>query len=212
VDNEKCNDCHKRLSLHGESRSGNAVLCAICHNPNATDINRRVAGSACETVTGTLDDQTIDLKVMVHAIHAGAIAGYKVCGYNSTGYDFSHVVYPGKLNNCEGCHLPDTYYPPDATMALATTTDAAPATIPDRASPLGDIATTPGTAVCSTCHTSQASLNHMTSGSAGGSVTAVKDASSQTPGAPAEGCRTCHGPGQAADVKVVHGVAEFQFN
>ena len=44
--------------------------CATCHNPNATDINRRVAGSNCEVVTGTLDDQSIDLKYMVHAIHA----------------------------------------------------------------------------------------------------------------------------------------------
>jgi OmcA/MtrC family decaheme c-type cytochrome len=44
VDIQKCNDCHKRLSIHGESRTGNAELCAACHNPNATDINRRVAG------------------------------------------------------------------------------------------------------------------------------------------------------------------------
>jgi OmcA/MtrC family decaheme c-type cytochrome len=212
VDIEKCNDCHKRLSLHGENRTGNAELCAACHNPNATDINRRVAGSSCETVTGTLDDQTIDFKVMVHAIHAGSIAGYKVCGYGNNGYDFSHVEYPGKLNNCEGCHLPDTYYPPDPLTALATTTDAAPAANPDRSTPLGDVATTPATAVCSACHTSQAALNHMTSGAAGGSLTAVKDASSQTPGTPPEGCSTCHGPGQDADVKAVHGVAGFQFN
>jgi OmcA/MtrC family decaheme c-type cytochrome len=212
VDIDKCNDCHKQLSLHGENRSGNAELCATCHNPNATDINRRVAGSNCETVTGTLDDQTIDFKVMVHAIHAGELAGYTVCGYRNTGYDFSDVRYPGRLNNCEGCHLPDTYYPPDSTVALATTLDAAPASSADRSTPLGDIATTPATAVCSTCHSSQAAFNHMTSISAGGSVTAVKDASSRTPSTPPEGCSTCHGPGKDADVKAVHGVAEFQFN
>jgi OmcA/MtrC family decaheme c-type cytochrome len=212
VDIAKCNDCHKQLSLHGENRTGNAELCATCHNPNATDINRRVAGSNCEAVTGTLDDQTIDFKVMVHAIHAGAIAGYGVCGYNNTGYDFSHVRYPGKLNNCEGCHLPDTYYPPDSTVALATTFDAAPASSPDRSTPLGDIATTPATAVCSTCHTSTSARNHMISTSAGGSVEAVKDASSRTPSTPPEGCASCHGPGRDADVKKVHGVAEFNYN
>ena len=123
VDIEKCNDCHLEVTLHGNSRTGNAELCATCHNPNATDINRRVAGSNCESVTGTLDDQTIDFKVMIHAIHAGSLAGYKVCGFGNTGYDFSNVRYPGRLNNCEGCHLPDTYYPPAAT-ALATTFDA----------------------------------------------------------------------------------------
>ena len=212
VDIAKCNDCHKQLSLHGENRSGNAELCATCHNPNATDINRRVAGSSCETVTGTLDDQSIDFKFMVHAIHAGAIANYQVCGFGNTGYDFSHVTYPGKLNNCEGCHLPDTYYPPDSTVALATTFDAAPASSADRSTPLGDIATTPATAVCSTCHTSEAARNHMTSVAAGGAVDAVKDANSRTPSAAPEGCATCHGPGRDADVKKVHGVAEFNYN
>ena len=212
VDIAKCNDCHKQLSLHGSNRTGNAELCAVCHNPNATDINRRIAGSNCESVTGTLDDQSIDFKVMVHAIHAGADAGYKVCGYNNTGYDFSHVKYPGKLNNCEGCHLPDTYYPPDSTKAIATTFDAAPASNPDRSTPLGDVATTPATAVCSTCHSGQAARNHMLSQSAGGATDAIKAADSSTPGAPIEGCATCHGPGRAADVKAVHGVGEFKYN
>ncbi|MCK7579751.1 MAG: hypothetical protein MZV65_31345 [Chromatiales bacterium] len=127
-------------SLHGENRTGNAELCATCHNPNATDINRRVAGSNCEAVTGTLDDQTIDFKVHGARDPRGRDRGYKVCGYGNTGYDFSYVRYPGKLNNCEGCHLPDTYYPPDPTTALATTIDAAPASSPDRSTPLGDIA------------------------------------------------------------------------
>ena len=207
VDINKCNDCHKQLSLHGENRAGNAELCATCHNPNATDIARRVANSNCQAVTGTLDDQTIDFKVMVHAIHAGAKAGYKVCGYGNTGYDFSYVRYPGRLNNCEGCHLPGTYYPPDSTVALATTFDAG-----DRSTPLGDVATTPATAVCSVCHTSQDARNHMLSAGPGGSVTAVKDAASRTPGTPPETCATCHGPGKDADVKKVHGVAEFNYN
>jgi OmcA/MtrC family decaheme c-type cytochrome len=212
VDINKCNDCHKQLSLHGENRSGNAELCAACHNPNATDIARRVANSNCQTVTGTLDDQTIDFKVMVHAIHSGDIAKYKVCGYGNTGYDFSYVKYPGKLNNCEGCHLPGTYYPPDSATAIATTLDAAPASNPDRSTPLGDVATTPATAVCSTCHTSTAARNHMLSAAAGGSAGAVKAADSTTPGTPPEGCATCHGPGKDADVKTVHGVGEFNYN
>ena len=67
VDITKCNACHQELTLHGNSRTGNAELCATCHNPNATDINRRVAGSSCEVVTGTLDDQSIDLKLsLIH--------------------------------------------------------------------------------------------------------------------------------------------------
>ncbi len=208
VDIARCNDCHKQLTLHGDSRTGSPELCASCHNPNATDIARRVAGSNCESVTGTLDDQTIDFKVMVHAIHAGSLAGYKVCGYNNTGYDFSHVRYPGKLNNCEGCHLPDTYYPPDPATVLATTVDAAPAASPDRSTPLGDVAITPTTAVCSSCHKSESGRLHMQL--SGGSFDALKAADSSTPAAPLETCAICHGPGRSADVKVLHRVGQFQ--
>jgi OmcA/MtrC family decaheme c-type cytochrome len=169
-----------------------------------------VAGSDCETGTGTLDDQTIDFKVMVHAIHAGSIANYKVCGYGNTAHDYSHVEYPGKLNNCEGCHEPDTYYPPDPARAFATTLDAAPASNPDRSTPLGDVAVTPGTAVCSTCHTGTFARAHMEQN--GGSFGAIKAADSSTPGAPLETCGTCHGPGRSADVKVLHGVDRFNSN
>lgn len=206
VDIEKCNDCHENLTLHGNSRTGNTELCSTCHNPNATDIGRRVAGTACESVTGTLDDQTIDLKFMIHAIHAGAVAGYKVCGYNSTGYDFSHVEYPGKLENCEGCHLPDTYYPPNSATAVATTIDAGA----DRSTPLGDVAITAGSAACSACHTSDTAKQHMQLN--GGSFTAVKAADSSTPAAPIETCGNCHGAGKPVDVKIEHGVGEFRYN
>ena len=206
VDITKCDDCHEQLALHGNNRVDNTELCATCHNPNATDIAKRVAGSKCETVTGTLNDQTIDFKYMVHAIHAGARAGYKVCGYGNNGYDFSEVEYPGKLTNCEGCHLPGTYYPPDSATAIATTIDAGP----DRSTPAGDIAISAGSAACSACHQDAEAKQHMQLN--GGSFNAVKDADSKTPAAPVETCGTCHGAGKPVDVKVEHGVGAFQFN
>lgn len=206
VDIAKCNDCHQQLTLHGSGRTDNAELCAACHNPDATDIVRRVAGSDCETGTGTLDDQSIDFKYMVHAIHAGAIGGYKVCGFGNTAHDYTEVKYPGRLNNCEGCHLPGTYYPPEPGAAIATTIDSEP----DRSTPEGDIAISPATAVCSTCHTSEAARNHMVT--SGGSFDAVKAADSTIPGAPVEACGSCHGAGRSADVKVMHGVGEFNYN
>jgi len=41
VDIEKCDDCHNELSLHGNNRTDNPEVCVTCHNPNATDANRR---------------------------------------------------------------------------------------------------------------------------------------------------------------------------
>ncbi len=206
VDIGKCNDCHEQLTLHGNSRTGNAELCATCHNPDATDISRRVAGTSCESVTGTLDDQTIDLKYMIHAIHAGELAAFKVCGFGNAGFDFSQVEYPGKLNNCEGCHLAGTYYPPESTSALATTIDAGA----DRSTPLGDVAISPGAAACSSCHQAPEARVHMELN--GASFDAVKAADSTTPGAPVETCGTCHGAGKTWDVRTLHGVGEFRYN
>ena len=208
VDIDKCNDCHKTLSLHGDNRVGNTELCATCHNPNATDINRRTG--QCE-IDLEADDEPIDLKVMVHRIHAGNIG---LCGYGNRPHDYTTVVYPGRLNNCEGCHLEDTYYPLDPMAVLATTVDAAPEPAPgvpgDRSSLLDDVAISPNTAVCSSCHVSDLARNHMVQN--GGDFRASKDDNGMLISSGNETCQLCHGPGASADTKVMHGVGTFQFN
>ena len=102
--------------------------------------------------------------------------------------------------------MPGTYYPPDSTMAIATTMDAGP----DRSTPAGDIAITAGAAACSACHVDPTARQHMELN--GGSFSAVKATDSTAPGAPIETCGTCHGEGMPADVKVEHGVGEFRYN
>jgi OmcA/MtrC family decaheme c-type cytochrome len=203
VEIARCDECHKQLSLHGSNRTDSIDTCVACHAPGATDIARRVAGSNCETVTGTLDDQTIDMKVMIHAIHAGPVADYQVCGFGNTGYDFSHVTYVGKLNNCEGCHKPDRYYPVDSTVVVGTTTDANnPATFTD------DVATSPNSAACGACHVSGAARAHMQGN--GGDFAAGKDASGRMVSSGLETCVICHGAGKPQDVKVMHDVGAFE--
>jgi OmcA/MtrC family decaheme c-type cytochrome len=200
VDIGKCNDCHKTLSIHGDNRVGNTELCATCHNPNATDINRR-AGQ-CATDLGT-DDESIDLKRMVHRIHAGNVG---LCGFGNKPHDYTDVVYPGKLNNCEGCHIPGTYYPVDPVNVLATTIDVGN----DRSTLADDVAISPNSSVCSGCHTSDLAKNHMRQN--GGDFAAGKDDTGALISSGNETCQLCHGPGASADVGVMHGVGEFQFN
>lgn len=213
----KCNDCHKQLSLHGANRTDNTELCATCHNPNATDVNRRVLTST-GTVSGTAnscvgvggpDDQTIDFKVMVHAIHAGGTRGagneYKVCGFNNTGYDFSHITYPGDLANCEGCHAAGSYYP--STTLIPVTTGAGA----DRSVATDDIATTGNSAACGACHTSGISKLHMEQNGGVFDTQFIKNADG-TPVNTVETCVLCHGSGRSSDVKSAHGVGDFKFN
>lgn len=198
---EKCDECHKQLSLHGNNRTDQPEVCAVCHNPNATDIPVRVAGTECDTVLG-LDDETIDMKYMVHAIHAGNTG---ICGFRSSAHPYFDVVYPGRLNNCEGCHEPGGYYPVDPGEILGTTVDSN-----DPTTPVDDRVISPNSAVCSSCHTSDLAREHMVQN--GGDFNATKAADSSLISSGVETCNVCHGPGRSADVAEVHGVGEFQFN
>lgn len=210
VNISKCNDCHKVLSLHGANRTGNTELCSTCHNPNATDINRRVAGSACVLGAGP-DDQSIDFKRMIHMIHASGHDGsgrvgepFTVCGFSGA-FTFE-VGYPGRLKNCEGCHLANTYYPVDSTQVLATSLDAGA----DRSTLTDDVAISPNTSVCSGCHTSALATEHMRQN--GGDFAAGKNDSGTLVSSGVETCALCHGPGRVGDVKTMHGIGTFQFN
>jgi OmcA/MtrC family decaheme c-type cytochrome len=209
VDIARCDDCHKQLSLHGNNRTDNPEVCVTCHNPNATDARQRgVPGTDCNDLLGP-DDVSVDMKYMIHALHASGATGvpYEVCGFRNSDhvYDF---VYPGHLNNCEGCHIKDedTFYPVAAGTTLGTTIDVGA----DPADPSDDVVISPNTAVCSTCHVSDLAAQHMMQN--GGDFAAGKAADSSLISSGVETCDLCHGPGRTSDVKEKHGVADFQFN
>ncbi len=208
---DRCNDCHNQLSIHGNNRTDEPEVCAVCHNPNATDARQRVPVATptvpptdCVNVLGS-DDVSVDLKYMIHAIHAAGATGvpYEVCGFRNSVhvYDF---VYPGKLNNCEGCHLPGEYYPVEANVIHGTTTSVGA----DQASPTDDVVTSPNSAVCSTCHVSDLARQHMIQN--GGDFAATKGTDSALISSGVETCALCHGPGGSADVVEVHGVEQFR--
>jgi OmcA/MtrC family decaheme c-type cytochrome len=220
VDIEKCDDCHKQLSLHGNNRTDNPQVCVVCHNPNATDARQRVPVDPadledppvdCINVLGD-DDAPIDFKFMVHAIHASGETNvnYEACGYNNSVHVYD-VKYPGHLNNCEGCHInnddvSDTFYPVAPGTTLGTTVDVGD----DVTTPIDDTVISPNAAVCSTCHVSELAKQHMIQN--GGDFEATKAADSSLISSGVETCELCHGKGRTADVKEMHGVDEFQFN
>ena len=200
----KCDDCHNQLAMHGNNRTDNIEVCVTCHAPNVTDVNRR-AGQ-CEIDLG-LDDTSVDMKYMVHRLHASGAVGvpYEVCGFGNSTHVFD-FVYPGKLNNCEGCHLPGGYYPVDPAEVLGTTVD----TGADPASPTDDVVISPNSSACSGCHTSDLAKNHMVQN--GGDFNATKTADSKLISSGAETCALCHGEGRSADVAIVHGIDTFESN
>ena len=201
---EKCDDCHNQLAMHGNNRTDNIEVCVTCHAPNVTDVNRRA--DQCASDLGT-DDTSVDMKYMIHAMHASGAIGvpYEVCGFgNSTHvYEFT---YPGKLNNCEGCHLPGGYYPVDPAEVLGTTVDVGALVN----SPIDDLVVSPNAVVCSSCHASELAANHMIQN--GGDFNATKAADSTLISSGVETCALCHGEGRSADVAEVHGIDTFESN
>lgn len=192
VDIAKCNKCHDQLSLHGSNRTDEPQLCVICHNPDNTDIARRGGTTGVDG----LAEQAIDFKVLVHAIHGADKREnpFVVYGFGGSVHDFSRVEFPGILNNCNTCHVNDSFEVPLAASVRGTTTGSN--AIADNSD---DVNTTPTAAVCSSCHDTDLAQTHMEQN--GASFVMVGD-----PGSYNEACAVCHGPGRLADIAEVHEV------
>ena len=213
VDIAKCNVCHDVLSLHGNNRNDEPGVCAICHNPNATDASRRPATAG--VLTGGVDgklEESIDFKTMIHAIHAGESGkggirakGITVYGFGGSVNDFSGVVFPGKLNDCTTCHAGASYRltgiwgAPTANGILGNTISTGASTT----DPADNLRITPIAAVCSSCHDSASAKLHMQDTFNGANFSATQAAIGA---AGPENCSFCHGPGRSYDVQTVHGV------
>src|SRR6266542_1435687 len=90
-----CNQCHDPLAAHGDVRV-DAKLCVLCHSPQNTDPD-----------TGNL----LDMRVFIHKIHRGgnlpsvkAGTPYHIIGFGNADNDYSTVVFPQDIRNCQNCH------------------------------------------------------------------------------------------------------------
>lgn len=99
IKTQSCEKCHDQLSFHGGSRRG-VEMCILCHTPQTTDPD-----------TGN----TLDFKVFIHKVHAGAtlpsVQGgkpYQIIGFNQGVSDWSDVVFPADVRRCETCHEQNT--------------------------------------------------------------------------------------------------------
>ena len=175
VSREKCNDCHSNLSLHGDNRKA-IEYCVMCHNPTETDAIVRPADQ--------LPAEAIDFRTMIHRIHTGHELDsvqrgekYIIYGFRGSLHDYSNVGYPGKRNNCEGCHTGNSQQLP-LNQNLLEVTDPR-----GWLNPAG-----PEAAACLSCH---------------GNIQAASHALANTTQL-GESCSTCHGPDKGVSVDKVH--------
>jgi OmcA/MtrC family decaheme c-type cytochrome len=94
-----CNECHGALAGHGGDRI-TVKNCVLCHNPGTQDANSGIV---------------VDLTSMIHKIHRGAdlTQTYTIWGHNDGEHDFTEVLYPEALTNCEKCHTAADAATPD---------------------------------------------------------------------------------------------------
>jgi OmcA/MtrC family decaheme c-type cytochrome len=197
-----------------------------CHNANATDIRARSGDFGSPIIPG---EESIDFKTMIHGIHAANIVVY---GFGGSEHDYTHVTYPGQLNNCGACHTDNNYYPtdPSTDFRFATTfisDNFGNATDPDQVEPTAprtperlatlanqedDLNRTANAAACLQCHTSATAESHAIV--PGGAKLSVRQADDGTlipsPGDPVpnqvETCVLCHGEGSSvSDTRSAHG-------
>ncbi len=202
VTTEQCSACHgvfsQDFSVHGNNRNS-TVYCPMCHNPSNDTLSRQLPPIGVTATTSP-----IDFKIMIHKIHRGEnlTTPYVLYGFlppatfpnqTETPLDFSDVLFPGDLRDCEACHQPGTFVLDPGRGVLA------PAVLPpttrtfvraERSKTVLDEFTTPVTiAVCTSCHDN---INFATG--------------ENHPAGPetADMCVSCHGVGGPLSVERTH--------
>jgi OmcA/MtrC family decaheme c-type cytochrome len=181
-----CNQCHTKLSLHGENRN-QIEMCVLCHNPSENDLAYKKSATVASDKTSPL--QSVNFALMIHKIHTGEDLGaaglsYAIIGYGGSHNEFNDVRYPAMLNgstgdtaNCNMCHVNNSQavFPIGKNPVLDTAglLSPAPAT----------------TNACTACHFDTGAMAH-----------AVLNTDPKF----GESCNVCHASGAAFDVLAEH--------
>jgi OmcA/MtrC family decaheme c-type cytochrome len=178
---------------------------------------------------------TNNFKDMIHGIHAGrervtpfqdardrtstTTAGGGVIQL----LDFRRMDFPGKLNNCETCHVTAAssdqktynYVPASTLVSTYESIDAAYAAAGAAATPalaktalntanVTDTVTTPFAAACVSCHDNTPAKAHIAISGGALNVTRAVAQPAVRPLEDVESCAVCHGPGRDFDTEKVH--------
>lgn len=209
---EKCDSCHGWVNAHGRNRAENPQVCAVCHNPKASDWLKRQG----TTAQGT--EESVDFKRLVHGIHSGRMRqnDYVVWGFNPVnaatgGNPGRPITYPSNaegiptgFGNCNLCHATDTWRLPLGADVQATTVTDTKNTPTDQADDTGIGAVR---AVCSACHDAVDYASTDTALPVCNTLARVNGAACRHSGGTPFGdttCVGCHQTGGTADIATKH--------
>jgi OmcA/MtrC family decaheme c-type cytochrome len=99
-----CETCHANLGAFTTNGATTAMGTPI-NEFHDNYMNNGAACVFCHYTNGTSGGFSYNAKTWVHALHA---AGMRSNPYTIQA-NFPNIVYPGKLNDCEACHVPGSY-------------------------------------------------------------------------------------------------------
>jgi OmcA/MtrC family decaheme c-type cytochrome len=182
-----CNQCHARLSLHGENRN-QIEMCVLCHNPTENDLSVRPVSTVA--ADKALPPQSVNFALMIHKIHTGVNLAnfnqtYVIVGFGGSHNDFSDVRYPA---------MSPTGNPHDTTNCAMCHVNGSEAVLPEGKNavldPQGMLSPNAATtSACTACHLTNSAYAH---------------ALTNTNAKFGESCSVCHGTGAAFDASQVH--------
>ena len=200
----QCHGCHVSFTAHGGTRRS-LDYCVFCHNPNEID-DQEVARFEGVPVDATSESMSF----MTHRIHMGSrlTQPYVLGGFPGpakpnpagTPIDFSLVVYPGDVGECQACHtveghqlpLPSNLLPVLERRTLQCTEN--PAADADNYCDIrvasGENIIAAETAACIGCHDEPVTAAH---------------AEIMTTADGVATCAVCHAPGKFSDADIYHG-------
>jgi OmcA/MtrC family decaheme c-type cytochrome len=247
VDDEKCANCHEWFEGHGGNRVKETQVCVVCHVPGLATSGRGIADSVMNNWTfdkagakiiadwkfdKSLPNAALKMPVvtnnfkdMIHGIHAGRerVMPFQDARDRTPSViqllDFRRMDFPGKLNNCETCHVTAAttaqktynFIPANSLMSTyeSVNADYAAAILSGTATPAmakasrttanaTDIVTTPYAGACVSCHDNAAVKAHIRLN--GGQLEVPRSMANPAN----ESCAVCHGTGAEFDTVKVH--------
>ena len=157
---KNCNQCHEKLSLHGENRN-QIEMCVLCHNPSETDATMRPLAKDPADKNGP--PQGVNFTMLIHKIHTGEDQAnamgrpFEIIAFGGTKVNFNDVVFPamnksgatGDVKKCFLCHVGNSQE--DLPTSMNTVRD--PRGILNPTAPAV-------TSACTACHNVKTSVSH----------------------------------------------------
>ncbi len=122
VSTDGCNVCHEQLgaTFHaGSGRGGDVAMCRNCHNPTFPGSHLEMASRSIVNYAHTIHSfQDFDTDDIFNGGVSDQVPGWDPVYTARYDLHIKHVFPNFTITNCEACHNPETFNPPDQSQTI----------------------------------------------------------------------------------------------